>query len=105
MTWDRRTSRRLPRRAAHNERPAGATGSRGLKRSAADDSRRGQTHRGESAMSASGAAAGPEPSTPTGSLESGSVEPVAERPYMPGYGIVGPDEGSGLLPWSWAVER
>jgi nitroimidazol reductase NimA-like FMN-containing flavoprotein (pyridoxamine 5'-phosphate oxidase superfamily) len=24
---------------------------------------------------------------------------------MPGYGIKGPDEGSGLLPWSWAVER
>ena len=24
---------------------------------------------------------------------------------MPGYGIVGPDEGGGLLPWSWAVER
>lgn len=24
---------------------------------------------------------------------------------MPGYGIRGPDEGSGLLPWSWAAER
>lgn len=24
---------------------------------------------------------------------------------MPGYGIVGPDQGSGLLPWSWAVEQ
>ncbi len=24
---------------------------------------------------------------------------------MPGYGIVGPNEGSGLLPWSWAEER
>jgi PPOX class probable F420-dependent enzyme len=24
---------------------------------------------------------------------------------MPGYGIVGPDEGHGLLPWSWAEER
>jgi len=24
---------------------------------------------------------------------------------MPGYGIQGPKEGSGLLPWSWAVER
>ncbi|MFD0688987.1 pyridoxamine 5'-phosphate oxidase family protein [Actinomadura fibrosa] len=42
-------------------------------------------------MSASGAAPGP--------------EPVADRPYMPGYGILGPDEGSGLLSWSWAVER
>ncbi|MFS2294024.1 MAG: pyridoxamine 5'-phosphate oxidase family protein [Actinomadura sp.] len=56
-------------------------------------------------MSASGAAAEPEPSEPAGSLESGSAEPVAERPYMPGYGIAGPDEGNGLLPWSWAVER
>jgi PPOX class probable F420-dependent enzyme len=32
-------------------------------------------------------------------------DPVARRPSMPGYGIVGPDEGRGLLPWSWAVER
>jgi PPOX class probable F420-dependent enzyme len=31
--------------------------------------------------------------------------PRVGRPYMPGYGIAGPDEGSGLLPWSWAAER
>jgi hypothetical protein len=24
---------------------------------------------------------------------------------MPGYGIAGPEEGSGLLHWSWAAER
>lgn len=24
---------------------------------------------------------------------------------MPGYGVVGPGEGSGLLPWAWAVEQ
>jgi hypothetical protein len=24
---------------------------------------------------------------------------------MPGYGIVGPTQGSGLLPWSWAEQR
>jgi hypothetical protein len=24
---------------------------------------------------------------------------------MPDYGVQGPDEGSGLLPWSWAEER
>jgi general stress protein 26 len=24
---------------------------------------------------------------------------------MPGYGTLGPTEGTGLLPWSWAVER
>jgi PPOX class probable F420-dependent enzyme len=32
-------------------------------------------------------------------------QPRASRPYMPGYGIVGPAEGRGLLPWSWAEER
>jgi general stress protein 26 len=24
---------------------------------------------------------------------------------MPGYGLLGPDEGTGLLPWRWAEER
>ena len=33
------------------------------------------------------------------------MKPKASRPYMPGYGIQGPTEGTGLLPWSWAVER
>ena len=33
------------------------------------------------------------------------MEPIATRPHMPDYGIQGPDEGTGLLPWSWAVER
>jgi len=32
-------------------------------------------------------------------------DPMAARPYMPGYGILGPTEGSGLLSWSWAEER
>ena len=32
-------------------------------------------------------------------------EPRASRPYMPGYGVQGPEEGSGLLPWSWAEAR
>ena len=31
--------------------------------------------------------------------------PRVSRPYMPGYGIAGPAEGSGLLHWSWAAER
>jgi general stress protein 26 len=31
--------------------------------------------------------------------------PQASRPHMPGYGTLGPTEGSGLLPWSWAEER
>jgi hypothetical protein len=33
------------------------------------------------------------------------TEPTATRPYMPGYGIAGPLEGRGLLPWGWAEER
>jgi nitroimidazol reductase NimA-like FMN-containing flavoprotein (pyridoxamine 5'-phosphate oxidase superfamily) len=32
-------------------------------------------------------------------------DPIAARPYMPGYGTLPADEGSGLLPWSWAAER
>ena len=31
--------------------------------------------------------------------------PRASRPHMPDYGIQGPGEGSGLLPWTWAEER
>src|SRR5436190_21807992 len=33
------------------------------------------------------------------------TEPGAARPYMPGYGILPETEGTGLLSWSWAVER
>jgi PPOX class probable F420-dependent enzyme len=29
----------------------------------------------------------------------------ADRPHMPGYGIVGPEQRGGLLPWSWAEEQ
>jgi nitroimidazol reductase NimA-like FMN-containing flavoprotein (pyridoxamine 5'-phosphate oxidase superfamily) len=32
-------------------------------------------------------------------------EPEPSRPHMPGYGLLGPAEGTGLLPWSWAHER
>lgn len=31
--------------------------------------------------------------------------PRADRPFMPGYGIAGPDDGTGLLPWRWAQEK
>jgi Pyridoxamine 5'-phosphate oxidase len=31
--------------------------------------------------------------------------PTADRPHMPGYGVVAAEEGSGLLPWSWVNER
>jgi hypothetical protein len=30
---------------------------------------------------------------------------VVTRPYMPGYGILPAEEGTGLLPWSWVEER
>ncbi|HET6214646.1 MAG TPA: pyridoxamine 5'-phosphate oxidase family protein [Micromonosporaceae bacterium] len=32
-------------------------------------------------------------------------EPLASRPYMPGYGIEPPAGGHGLLSWSWARDR
>ena len=32
-------------------------------------------------------------------------EPRASRPNIPGYGILGENEGRGLLPWSWAQKR
>lgn len=31
--------------------------------------------------------------------------PTPSRPHMPGYGIAGPGDGRGFLPWSWAEER
>jgi Pyridoxamine 5'-phosphate oxidase len=31
--------------------------------------------------------------------------PKASRPYMPGYGLLPAEQGSGLKPWSHAVER
>jgi PPOX class probable F420-dependent enzyme len=34
-----------------------------------------------------------------------AMAPQASRPYMPGYGIAAANEGSGLLPWSWAEQR
>ena len=32
-------------------------------------------------------------------------EPLAARPQMPGYGLRDADQGTGLLPWSWALTR
>jgi Pyridoxamine 5'-phosphate oxidase len=34
-----------------------------------------------------------------------ATEPIASRPHMPGYGLRKADEGTGLLPWSWARDR
>jgi PPOX class probable F420-dependent enzyme len=33
------------------------------------------------------------------------TEPRAARPFMPGYGTLPADQGSGVLPWAWAEER
>lgn len=34
-----------------------------------------------------------------------TMQPTGSRPHMPGYGTLPADEGTGLLPWSWAEER
>jgi hypothetical protein len=39
------------------------------------------------------------------SESSKTAGPRASRPNSPGYGIVGENEGDGLLPWTWAVDR
>jgi nitroimidazol reductase NimA-like FMN-containing flavoprotein (pyridoxamine 5'-phosphate oxidase superfamily) len=32
-------------------------------------------------------------------------QPKADRPFAPGYGIVGPKDGKGLLPWAWVARK
>jgi nitroimidazol reductase NimA-like FMN-containing flavoprotein (pyridoxamine 5'-phosphate oxidase superfamily) len=32
-------------------------------------------------------------------------QPVADRPFAPGYGILGVNEGNGLLPWAWVARK
>jgi general stress protein 26 len=34
-----------------------------------------------------------------------TLNPKASRPHMPGYGLLPADQGLGLKPWSYAVER
>jgi nitroimidazol reductase NimA-like FMN-containing flavoprotein (pyridoxamine 5'-phosphate oxidase superfamily) len=31
--------------------------------------------------------------------------PKADRPFAPGYGIVGAEDGKGLLPWTWVASK
>jgi len=33
------------------------------------------------------------------------TQPKADRPFAPGYGIVGADDGIGLLPWTWVARK
>jgi nitroimidazol reductase NimA-like FMN-containing flavoprotein (pyridoxamine 5'-phosphate oxidase superfamily) len=37
--------------------------------------------------------------------ETAKLQPKAGRPYAPGYGIVGADKGTGLLPWAWVAQK
>jgi nitroimidazol reductase NimA-like FMN-containing flavoprotein (pyridoxamine 5'-phosphate oxidase superfamily) len=32
-------------------------------------------------------------------------QPKADRPFAPGYGIVGVEDGKGLLPWAWVARK
>jgi nitroimidazol reductase NimA-like FMN-containing flavoprotein (pyridoxamine 5'-phosphate oxidase superfamily) len=32
-------------------------------------------------------------------------QPRADRPFAPGYGIVGAKDGKGLLPWTWVARK
>jgi nitroimidazol reductase NimA-like FMN-containing flavoprotein (pyridoxamine 5'-phosphate oxidase superfamily) len=34
-----------------------------------------------------------------------ATPPRAGRPFAPGYGIVGPQDGLGLLPWTWVARK
>ncbi len=33
------------------------------------------------------------------------IKPPADRPFAPGYGIMGPEDGLGLLPWTWVARK
>ncbi len=33
------------------------------------------------------------------------AQPSADRPFAPGYGIVGEGDGMGLLPWTWVARK
>ena len=38
-------------------------------------------------------------------VEKSNSRPKADRPFAPGYGIVGPEDGKGLLPWRWVAKQ
>ena len=38
-------------------------------------------------------------------VEKSNSQPKADRPFAPGYGIVGPEDGKGLLPWTWVAKQ
>jgi nitroimidazol reductase NimA-like FMN-containing flavoprotein (pyridoxamine 5'-phosphate oxidase superfamily) len=45
------------------------------------------------------------PRRAVGLAEKSNSQPKVDRPFAPGYGIVGPEDGKGLLPWSWVAKQ
>jgi hypothetical protein len=41
----------------------------------------------------------------TRSSTTAKSQPQADRPFAPGYGIVGAEDGKGLLPWAWVARK
>jgi nitroimidazol reductase NimA-like FMN-containing flavoprotein (pyridoxamine 5'-phosphate oxidase superfamily) len=39
------------------------------------------------------------------SVKTAKSQPKADRPFAPGYGIVGAENGKGLLPWAWVAKK
>jgi nitroimidazol reductase NimA-like FMN-containing flavoprotein (pyridoxamine 5'-phosphate oxidase superfamily) len=42
---------------------------------------------------------------PARTVKTAKSHPKAGRPFAPGYGIVGAEDGKGLLPWAWVVRK
>jgi hypothetical protein len=42
---------------------------------------------------------------PVRAVKSAKSQPTAGRPFAPGYGIVGAENGKGLLRWAWVARR
>ena len=42
---------------------------------------------------------------PARAVKRAKSQPKAGRPFAPGYGIVGAEEGKGLLPWVWVARK
>ena len=42
---------------------------------------------------------------PARAVKTAKSQPKADRPFAPGYGIVGVENGKGLLPWAWVAKK
>lgn len=47
----------------------------------------------------------PHPSKPPRQSARAKKSPKASRPFAPGYGIVGAEDGAGLLKWAWVARK